>query len=100
MIMERLLIKSRINYHKILIIGIIFLLVVKTFLEVKESNYVFSYISELERKSKAKNSDIRNNTILVKKDDKYFVLDSTNFKKLDSAFKEVPSIKNNLLKLE
>lgn len=100
MIMERLLIKSRINYHKILIVGIILLLIVKTFLDVKESNYVFSYISALEKKSKRKNSDIRTDAILVKKDNKYFVLDSLNYKKIDSAFKEVPSIDNNLIKLE
>ena len=100
MIMERLLIKSRTNYHKILIVGIIILLVAKTILDIKESNNIFSYISELERKSKAKNSDIRSNTILVKKDNRYFVLDSTNFKKLDSAFKETPTIDNNLIRLE
>lgn len=100
MIMEKLLIKSRINYHKILIGAIIILLVIKTTIEIKESNSMFSYISELEKKSKRKNSDIRANAILVKKDDKYFLLDSTNYKKIDSAFKEPRSIKNNLLKLE
>lgn len=99
MIMEKLLIKSRINYHKILIVCVVLLLALKTYFDIKESNTVYSYISELERKSKLKNSDIRANTILVKKDNRYFILDKKDYHKIDSAFKQSPK-PDNMLKLK
>lgn len=99
MIMEKLLIKSRINYHKILIVCVVLLLALKTYFDIKESNTVYSYISELERKYKLKNSDIRANMILVKKDNRYFLLDTTDYHKIDSAFKQSPK-PDNMLKLK
>lgn len=99
MIMEKLLIKSRINYHKILIVSVVLLLALKTYFDIKESNTVYSYISVLERKTKLKNSDIRANTILVKKDNRYFLLNKKDYYKIDSAFKESPKL-DNMLKLK
>ena len=99
MIMEKLLIKSRINYHKILIVSVVLLLALKTYFDIKESNTVYSYISVLERKTKLKNSDIRANTILVKKDNRYFLLNKKDCYKIDSAFKESPKL-DNMLKLK
>lgn len=100
MIMEKLLRESRISYHKILIVLGFILLFIKTILDIKESNSVYSYISKLEKNSFKKNSDIRTNTILVKKDNRYFILDSADYYKIDSAFKEPLTISNNLIKLE
>jgi hypothetical protein len=97
--MEKLLIKSRINYHKILIVFVVLLLILKTYFDIKESNTIYSYISELERKFKLKNSDICNKTILFKKDNRYFLLDKKDYDKIDSVFKVPPKV-NNLIKLE
>ena len=93
------MIKSRINYHKILIVSVVLLLALKTYFDIKESNTVYSYISVLERKTKLKNSDIRAKTILFKKDNRYFLLDKKDYHKIDSVFKVPPKV-NNLIKLK